>query len=92
MKYRKTIIVIVVIILSMTFLHVLTRLPDNNQREVSSMISDGDKSSLAKGLKQQLEQHPGQSGVILLGNGLDAFVGRAVFSTICFTRILSVVY
>ena len=80
MKYRKTIIVIVVIILSMTFLHVLTRLPDNNQREVSSMISDGDKSSLAKGLKQQLEQHPGQSGVILLLNGLDAFVGRAVLA------------
>ena len=53
-------------------------LPDNKQRTPSHAIGDGDGTSLGKAFKPQLGQHPTQSGVRLLGNGLDAFVGRAV--------------
>ena len=53
-------------------------LPDNKHRIPSHVIGDGDSTSLGKAFKPQLEQHPRLSGVRLLGNGLDAFVGRAV--------------
>ena len=52
--------------------------PDNKQRIPSHVIGDGDSTSLGKAFKPQLEQHPRLSGVRLLGNGLDAFVGRVV--------------
>ncbi|MGB5280701.1 MAG: phospholipase D family protein [Arenicellales bacterium] len=55
-------------------------LPDNNTREPSSAINDGDSTSLGKAFTPLVEQHPEQSGVFLLGNGLDAFVGRAVLA------------
>ena len=53
-------------------------LPDNKHRILSRAIGDGASTSLGKAFRAQLEQHPTQSGVHLLGNGLDAFVGRAV--------------
>jgi putative cardiolipin synthase len=53
-------------------------LPDNKQGTPSHVIVDGDSTSLGKAFKPQLEEHPTLSGVRLLGNGLDAFVGRAV--------------
>ncbi|MBW1751015.1 MAG: phospholipase D family protein [Deltaproteobacteria bacterium] len=46
------------------------------------MISDCDDTSLAKTFKPRIEEHPGQSGVFLLGNGVDAFVGRAVLASL----------
>lgn len=55
-------------------------LPDNDQKVPSHTISDGVSTSLGQAFEAQLEQHPTQSGVHLLGNGLDAFVGRAVFA------------
>jgi len=51
--------------------------PDNKQRIPSHVIGDGGSTSLGKAFKPQLEQDPTLSGVRLLGNGLDAFVGRA---------------
>ncbi|MFW2438922.1 MAG: phospholipase D family protein [Arenicellales bacterium] len=56
------------------------KLPDNSERESSQVISDGESSKLGQAFKAQIESHPGQSGVILLGNGLDAYVGRAVLA------------
>ena len=53
-------------------------MPDNKKRTPSHTIGDGDSTGLGKAFKPQLEQHPTLSGVHLLGNGLDAFVGRAV--------------
>ena len=53
-------------------------LPDNKQRIPSHVIGDGDSTSFGKAFKPQLEQHPTLSGVRLLDNGLDAFVGRVV--------------
>ena len=53
-------------------------LPDNGQRVPSHVIGDEVSTTLGKAFKAQLDQHPGQSGVHLLGKGLDAFVARAV--------------
>ena len=41
-------------------------------------MGNGDGTNLGKAFKPLLEQHPAHSGVHLLSNGRDAFVGRAV--------------
>ncbi len=53
-------------------------LSDSPQGTPSCVVSDGDRTGLGRAFQPLLEQHPAQSGVRLLGNGLDAFVGRAV--------------
>jgi cardiolipin synthase C len=50
----------------------------NNQRDSSYVIRDGENTRLGRTFKTQLELHSTKSGIRLLGNGLDAFVGRAV--------------
>lgn len=66
--------------LTLQFLSGCVKLPDNSDRKSSQVISDGENTRLGLAFKTQVEQHPGESGVILLGNGLDAFVGRAVLA------------
>jgi len=80
MKHKKVIISGIVVILVLVLMGVLTRLPDNSRRTPSYVIKDGDNTTLGKAFRPRLEQHPGQSGVYLLGHGLDAFVGRAVLA------------
>ena len=70
------------LVLSLFLLAACTRLPDNSQKVASHVISDGDYTSLGKALKPQIVEHPGQSGVFLLGNGVDAFVGRVVLASL----------
>ncbi len=55
-------------------------LPDNSQRHPSYVISDGDNTSIGKGFELQKKDHPEESGVFLLADGLDAFVARAVLA------------
>lgn len=55
-------------------------LPDNSQNIVSQVVADGENSSLGQAFKLDIAQHPGESGIHLLANGLDAFVGRAVLA------------
>ena len=70
------------LVLHILLLGACTSLPDNSQKTPSYVITDGKNTSLGRGYKQLLDQHPGQSGVFLLGNGLDAFVGRAVLANL----------
>jgi len=56
-------------------------LPDNSGRLSSRAIGGGDETGLGKAFSPLLEQHPDQSGVVLLGNGRDAFVARAELPT-----------
>ena len=67
-------------VLSLLLLGGCAKLPDNSERESSQVVSDGESTTLGQAFKPEIEQHPGQSGVILLGNGLDAYVGRAVLA------------
>lgn len=57
-----------------------TELPDNSQRYSSQVIEDGEATSLGKVFLPHIEAHPGESGILLLGDGLDAYVGRAVLA------------
>ena len=67
-------------VMSLFLLGACAKLPDNSRKSISHVISDGDSTSLGKAFKAELEEHPGQSGVFLLGNGVDAFVARAVLA------------
>ncbi len=56
-------------------------LPDNSRRTESLHYTDTDGTRLGQIYEKRRQQHPeGQSGYLLLGNGLDAFVARAVLA------------
>lgn len=55
-------------------------LPKNINPSSSFAIAHGEDSRLGGILAPSLAEHPNQSGVHLLSNGLDAFVGRAVLA------------
>lgn len=57
------------------------RLPDNDQRPSSRVVDDGGDTGIGRTLGRQMENHAGKSGIHLLGNGLDAFVARAVLAS-----------
>ena len=80
MNLRHKILLAIASALSLALLGGCARLPDNSQSKPSHVIDDGDSTGLGKAFKPQLARHPGQSGVHLLNNGLDAFVGRAVLA------------
>ena len=81
MKTRYKILIGILVILGvLCVMGRLTRLPDNSQRRESFAIADGDSTTLGQAFRPLSEQHPGQSGVYLLGDGRDAFVARAVLA------------
>ncbi len=55
-------------------------LPDNTDRTASFAYTDTAGTLFGKGAAKLTTAHPGQSGFHLLGNGLDAFVARAVLT------------
>jgi cardiolipin synthase C len=55
-------------------------LPQNVDRTSSYAFSDTDGTLLGKARLEEEAAHPDQSGFVLLGNGLDAFVARAVLA------------
>jgi putative cardiolipin synthase len=80
MKFRYSVLVIVIIFLGIVIMGWLTSLPDNSQRSISKVIDDGEATSLGQVFQKELSDQPGLSGVFLLRSGLDAFVGRAVLA------------
>jgi putative cardiolipin synthase len=57
-------------------------LPDNSGRKETHAIAfaEAEQTSLGRGLAERLAAHPGKDGVILLRDGRDAFVARAVLA------------
>jgi putative cardiolipin synthase len=55
-------------------------LPENINRPLSSAVQNGHDTTLGLTFDHQLADHQGKSGVLLFGNGLDAFVGRALLA------------
>jgi putative cardiolipin synthase len=55
-------------------------LPKNFARPVSQAYTDTDGTRLGQARRTEMEAHPGESGFFLLGNGLDAFVARALLA------------
>ncbi len=58
----------------------MVNLPDNSLRKNSTVIDDGTSSEFGKTFALILAQNPDKSGVLLLENGLDAFVARAMLA------------
>ena len=52
--------------------------PENFDRPESYVCTDTDDTRLAKAHRDEKLAHPGHSGFLLLGNGLDAFVAMAL--------------
>jgi len=57
-------------------------LPDNNGRLESHAFDDTQETTLGRTIDSGSQGHTGESGFYLLGDGLDAFVARAVLASI----------
>jgi putative cardiolipin synthase len=55
-------------------------LPKDFDRPESQAYTDTDNTRLGQSRRAEKAAHPGQSGFLLLGNGLDAFVARVVLA------------
>ncbi len=55
-------------------------LPTDFERHESHAYMDTDDTRLGKAIQAEKPAHPNQSGFLLLGNGLDAFVARALLA------------
>ena len=57
-------------------------LPENTGRQSSTAYTDTRDTHLGRLYEAQAGKHPGESAFYLLGNGLDAFVARAVLAQV----------
>jgi len=64
----------------MSVLSACDRLPDNDGRTHSQVISDGASTQLGKLFGDDVAEHPDLNGVLLLAEGRDAFVARALLA------------
>lgn len=55
-------------------------LPPNVARETSQALMDTHGTRLGRQVQEEMTTHPGTSGYLLLGNGLDAFVARVLLA------------
>ena len=78
--YRPTIFV--QLLTAVLFLLIIScaTLPKDFDRSESYALTDTENTALGKVRLKERAAHPGKSGFHLLGNGLDAFVARAVLS------------
>jgi putative cardiolipin synthase len=76
---RLALVVLIGVILMSVF-GIFTGLPDNAGREPSQVISDGAGTQLGRMFGDKLVAHPDRNGVLLLAEGRDAFVARALLA------------
>lgn len=55
-------------------------LPTNFERPQSYAFTDTEDTRLGKAYRDEMREHAGQTGFLLLGNGLDAFVARVLLA------------
>jgi putative cardiolipin synthase len=81
MSIRQTVLLgLITVSAALQLLAACGSLPANSGRTSSFALEDGERTGLGRAFQPPLENHSGQSGVFLLGNGLDAFVGRAMLA------------
>jgi len=78
--YRSTIIIQLAATAVILLIAGCATLPKNFDRPESYALTDTGNTALGKVQAEERAAHPGRSGFHLLGNGLDAFVARAVLS------------
>ena len=78
--YRPTIIVQLLTAVLIFLIAGCATLPKDFDRPESYALTDTENTALGKARAKERAEHPGKSGFRLLGNGLDAFVARAVLA------------
>ena len=68
------------LLVSILVLNGCVSLPDNSERSTSYVYTDTSDSKLAQGYQEASIPYPNQSAYLLLDDGLDAFVGRALLA------------
>lgn len=56
------------------------KLPDNSERSFSYAYTEPDNTTISKNTEEHFDANPGESGFLLLKDGMDAFVARAVLA------------
>ena len=77
---RRVINVLYVVCCYVVMLSGCSTLPDNSHKESSHVISDSENTHMGRYFGKLVKANDGKSGVILLRDGVDAFVGRAVLA------------
>jgi putative cardiolipin synthase len=77
---RNKSIIFPVVILALLLVGGCATLPEDFEKPESYAYTDTDDTSFGKARHDERAAHPGKSGFVLLGNGLDAFVARAVLA------------
>ena len=68
------------ILVALSLVTACATLPENFRRNETLAYPDTGDTLLGREVSRQAAAHPGESGFYLLGNGLDAFVARAVLA------------
>jgi len=77
---RNNSIIYLLIILALLLVGGCATLPEDFEKPESYAYKDTDDTSFGKARRDERGAHPGKSGFLLLGNGLDAFVARALLA------------
>lgn len=77
---RQFIIICLSVLLGLLLFGGCATLPENIDRQPSHIFTDTDDSFLGQLFHDEKAAHPDKSGFLLLSNGLDAFVARAVLA------------
>jgi putative cardiolipin synthase len=78
--FRPAIIIHVSVVVAILIIAGCASLPKDFDRPESYALTDTENTTLGKARAKERAAHPGKSGFHLLGNGLDAFVARAILS------------
>ena len=77
---RQTVIISTAVITILLLIGGCATLPQNVVRPESYALKDTEDTRFGKAHRDEMQTHAGQSGFLLLGNGLDAFVARAILA------------
>jgi putative cardiolipin synthase len=77
---HKNSIIFVLVILAMLIVGGCATLPENFEKPESYAYTDTDDTPIGKARRDEINAHPGKSGFLLLGNGLDAYLARAILA------------
>jgi cardiolipin synthase C len=77
---RKSFIIVLMTMLGVFLINGCATLPKDFYKPPSYAFTDTASTTLGIASLDKMKAHPGQSGFLLLGNGLDAFVARALLA------------
>jgi putative cardiolipin synthase len=78
--FRQHLVIIFVAVMGLLFTGGCATLPVDFERPESYAFTDTENTAFGRARAEERAAHPGESGFRLLGNGLDAFVARAVLA------------